>query len=134
MPGTLKFAVNDVLKRIVEHTLANPECRIPYTKETTKEPSLYLVKDEGVYLMSASVKHLQDESKTEGGSIVAYAKGLDPKKDGGYYEEARYICGGDDFAELLPIEVFAKAVEKGAKTVSIKLTENSLDIRAQIPR
>lgn len=129
-PRILKFAIDDVLKRIVEHSKANPICRVPYEDRIIQKPGLYLVKDRGVYLMSASIERLTADQGT--GSLVAYAKGLNPDVDGfdDCWTASNDICGGDDFAELLPLDTFAGAVDRGYTTVSIELTDDSIIIQA----
>lgn len=84
--------------------------------------------------MSASVECLTDDQGT--GSLVAYAKGLNPDVDGfaDCRDASNDICGGDDFAELLPLDTFAGAVERGYTTVSIELTDDSIIILARPPR
>ena len=65
-------------------------------------PGLWLVKDEGIYLMSNGV--------TADGTRVpldpVYAKGYDPTKRDrmAVWDDARDAVGGDDFVEFLPAE------------------------------
>ena len=128
MGGVLTFEVNDVLKRIVEHTRKHGKCRVAYGEgEHTPEPSLFLVKDQGVYLMSASEKRLS--GKNGKGNLVAYAREANPKFDD-CWDSAREICGGDDFAENIDLSPFEEALASGAKSVEIKLSARSLEIAA----
>jgi len=135
MAGTLTFPVTDTLKRIVKHTRKYGKCRVAYSdpKAYTEEPSLFLVKDSGVYLMSASDEALPrgDEEKA---NLVAYAQGLNPKTDGDIWDEQQSVCGGDDFAENVDLGIFEKAIKGGCKAIKIRLTENSMEILADIPK
>ena len=60
-------------------------------------PALWLVHDDGVYLLSNSI----------GCELVVYAEGLGVDE----YEEARSAVGGDDFCDALPLDdVLKKAI------------------------
>lgn len=129
--GTLMFKVDDDLKKIVEHTRKHGECNIAYTHEVG-EPSLYLVKDSGAYLMSASKKRLpaNNGDPKDTSSLVVYAKGMNPNVDEGYYETTRAACGGDDFAENLDLKFFENAITKGHKFVVIALLKTKIKMKA----
>jgi len=85
--GACKFKTSQV-KGIVQHALAGAE------------PALLFVHDNGVYLMSNGER---TKSETDSGQFVAYAKGCDPKTDADFYEESRFLVGGDDFGETIEI-------------------------------
>lgn len=64
---------------------------------------LHLVHDQGVYIMSnGSPRMIRPDSDVS--SVVCYADECDPEKDEDWYETARVMVGGDDFAEHLPID------------------------------
>ena len=86
------------LKTLASHTLKTTFFRKPYTKETTKEKGVWLVKDEGIYLMKGF-----DRSKEE--MPIIYAKGFDPYKDQDVWDKSRHAVGGDDFAEFLELDI-----------------------------
>jgi len=66
------------------------------------QPSFLLVKDEGVYIMSAGdPRQLIEEGSQR--SLVAYAQGLHPG-NAGWYDRAVAICGGDDFGERIEVQ------------------------------
>lgn len=81
------------LRPVVEETLAN-QCE------------LLLVKDQGIYLMSAEGEWRKD------GHIkyLVYADGCHPEKDEDWYDTACEFAGGDDFCEHLKLD--AKAAER----------------------
>jgi len=130
MPGTLVFPIDDTLKRIVEHTRKHGKCRVAYSKEYTEKPSLFFVKDDGAYLMSASdVPLRKDPDDKDSGNVVAYAEGLNPKTDGDIWEAQQFICGGDDFAENIDLKIVEDGILHGYKKLKIKLTETSMEVR-----
>lgn len=103
------------VRRVVEHSLAAPEQRKQVTgyDEAKGEltygaphaPAVMLVHDDGVYLMSnGTPSDRLDANSTEkfGRCFVAYADGCNPRKDTDWYDRARDLVGGDDFAETLP--------------------------------
>ncbi|WP_431819402.1 DUF3085 domain-containing protein [Burkholderia sp. F1] len=60
-----------------------------------------LVKDQGVYFMSA----IGEKDKNGSHRLLAYADGCHPDLDpfGDWWERARRECGGDDFGEYFDI-------------------------------
>ena len=70
--------------------------------ESAPGPALFLVHDDGVYLMSNG-----DPGDLAGGDELglycAYAAGCDPDNDPNCWENGRSLVGGDDFAETVPI-------------------------------
>ena len=134
MGGTISFPINDDLKKIVAHTRQHGQCKIPYSdpREYSKEPSLFLVKDQGIYLMSAS----DTPCKVEGENLVVHAKGFDPDKDefGAWWHNAREICGGDDFVEGVDLKIFEQAIAGGAKTVKVRFRGTAMELSAVVSR
>lgn len=114
--GTAIFPFSNNLASIVSHA------------KVTGEPIL-LVHDQGLYLMTSGLR-VPDGSK----AVCAYALGCDPSdpsgQDGiGWYDRARDICGGDDFAEQLSAADFAGLVREGA-SLKIKFSETHLTMTA----
>ncbi|WP_187360853.1 DUF3085 domain-containing protein [Enterobacter asburiae] len=88
---------------------------------------LLLVKDEGIYVMSSVEKVTEGCKRT-----VAYAEGYDPAKfpDGGeLYDACVDAVGGDDFAELLPLnDDVLTALAEGKHDLLIVVTETQIRI------
>lgn len=150
MPGTLTFPIDDNLKAIIAHArsapaitpnfveLLDPECRFdgmdpplganldPKDVDPAKlSRGLWLVKDDGVYLMSPGSPSLPGANGKN--NAVAYAVEADPAdKDG--QQAARDIMGGDDGCDKLDLELFETAVRLEASAIVIKVTENALDV------
>jgi hypothetical protein len=91
--------------------------------------ALYLVADQGVYLMSNGLPRLLVD---EGGTpVVAYARESDPNSgDEDWYEAKRSIMGGDDEATALPVEMFERALAMldDTETLSIVVTPDHIEV------
>jgi hypothetical protein len=142
----LIFDANDV-KRVVEHSLIAPQQGeqlvdhdaggLPIT-EPVAEPAVLLVHDHGVYLMSNGKPRdivgpdgegCLDESRDEGRSFLAYAKGCDPNKDPEWFDTACALVGDDDFGVTLSWARELKAiVDGGAKIVVIEFGPDDIKI------
>ncbi len=81
-------------------------CGVPQPGEQRlAPPCLWLVKDEGIYLMSPGID--PDAERTERTRApVSYASGFDPTRNDrmAVWDRARDAVGGDDFAEDVPLE------------------------------
>ena len=131
MAGVLVFNAADVLP-LVQHSLSASEWVSPMREpETATEPSVVLVADQGVYLVSGGRPGL---ARAEGkGSVVAYAKGLQPRVDpfDDWYDGKVAIVGGDDFAEALPwARDILEQIESGAQEIRIKITADAVRLLA----
>ncbi|MHB1524927.1 MAG: DUF3085 domain-containing protein [Candidatus Dormibacteria bacterium] len=80
-------------------------------------PGLWLVKDDGIYLMSNA--ELQGEPK------VVYAQGYDPKS-GDVWEKSRDAVGGDDMCEFVPADAFADVTAENCVAAVVRVTPNAL--------
>lgn len=89
-------------------------------------PEIWLVGDQGVYLMHNGIKCERAPGAVEGKATLAYAEGMNPDKDEDYYENKRYCFGGDDGVAELPVEWFKEAVEKGFKKCTIRFKGNKV--------
>lgn len=79
-------------------------CSMGWDDESTPEPGLFFVHDEGVYLMP-NREYKEGESASKLGEVL-YAKGMSPQDDG-YWDNAYEAVGGDDFAEIITLrEIF----------------------------
>lgn len=85
---------------------------------------LWLVKDQGVYLMSNGNPGLKNEDGK--GYKVCYAEGMNPKADEGWYEAACSAVGGDDFAEFIPAAWVEMTEKAGKKSLRIQFTQDSM--------
>lgn len=125
----LTFAIDDRLKQIVAHAAAHDAA--PYFGRKIGR-SLYFVKDQGAYLMSAGSPGLIDpDGKTSTSQLVQYAKAHNPNLPDCDYEHTRSVCGGDDFGEPIEVEFFEKAIATGASTIIIGLTDDNFDLSAE---
>lgn len=117
------FNVED-LKPLVEHSRHSQEHGAPYGIGTP-EPGLYFVHDQGVYLMSNGKPGLMREN----GEMhqVVYAQDMSPS-DEDWWETARAAVGGDDFAELIPLDNIVTAIERGARHFIIRVFPDTLSI------
>lgn len=127
--GKITFPIDDRFKAIVEHA-ASHEPDLFYGEKIPK--SIYLVKDEGIYLMSAG-KPCQPDPDKPGSNLVLYALEADPTKRDRMevWDIARHLVGGDDFAEPLGVETFQRAIANGHKEVTINVTSTNLEIITQ---
>lgn len=96
----LVFKTSDLM-RCVTHALQSTKWNMGYS-ESPPGPALFLVHDDGVYLMSNG----DPGDALNDGSIslyVAYAQHCHPQKDEDCRENSRALVGGSDFAETIPI-------------------------------
>ena len=126
---TLTFKLDDRLRQVIDHAAAHDP--VPHYGQAIGR-SLYFVKDQGAYLMSAGVPGLLDPSAPAFATrqLVQYAEGHDPDSAAYDYDHTRLVCGGDDFAEPLDVEFFVKASASGAKTITIRLTDDQISLEA----
>jgi hypothetical protein len=137
--GKLIFSAKDV-RRVVEHSLAAPEQgqmvigikRGELQYGLPEAPSVLLVHDDGVYLMSNGKPRdlvSGDDGKGGGRSFCAYAKGCDPSRDAECWDTSRMLVGGDDFGETLPWAEQIKAkLDAGAKQIVISVTADNIEL------
>ena len=127
--ATLLFNNNKSLKSLARETLKAETFRQPYTNKTTKEKGVYLVKDEGIYLMNAFDSNNDKTPKQNG--FVVYASGFNPKYDKyGDLWDRTYVVSHDDFAEFVPMdEDQLKRVAEGG-IIKIDLSPSTLTVWA----
>lgn len=90
--GVCKFKTSEV-KSAVQHALNSTEWGMGWSEEKP-QPALLFVHDHGIYVMS---------NGKDGNDKISFAKGCNPNADEDFYEEARYLVGGDDFAETIKV-------------------------------
>lgn len=95
------FSITDisaVLERGRADAAVNCGYRVPYqgvSPEAEARPGLWLVGDEGVYMMSSG--KLSEGQRP----LVVYAEECDPKTNPDYWHYKRRYFGGDDGVEFL---------------------------------
>ena len=127
------------LRPIVEHALSASEHAPTFGQTPPIAPALWLVKDDGIYLMSnGRPRQIADDSPAtgqdqDGQSLVVYAEGFDPTKADpvAVWYAAREAVGGDDFGEPLPAEWFKDALGRGETTITLDVT--ACAIRVVLP-
>ena len=117
----LIFKSSEDFKTLADKTLNTMFFKIPYSKKTTKEKGLWLVKDEGIYLMKAFVGSEKEENP------IIYAEGFDPNKNKNVWQKSYSAVGGDDFAEFLPFTIEALQMIKKGVDIDVKCTKNTIE-------
>lgn len=115
------------LKNNVERRTDN----LPYKDEeidfSKVEPSFWIVKDHGVYLMgNGTSKELKENEKRP----VVYAKGYNPDKDTDWWDYAYMDLGGDDFVIDIPIDWFKSLLKRkpNAKVFAINIGATQISL------
>lgn len=127
----LVFSAPEV-RRIIEYGRGKKHPTEQYGTPIRAKEFIYLVHDEGVYIMSGAEERfltIDDAGKPK--SIVAYAKGCSPK-DPDYWDVSRDLVGGDDFAEIIPIGNIP--IPASAIKLHIDLTETQIKVQVEVPR
>ena len=100
-------------------------------------PGLFLVKDEGIYLMSNGEPADMIKVPAPNGNgetdrcRVAYAKNFDPTaRDRGDVWDDAYAVSADDFSEAIGDEMWRKLLTDEVDEVVIKLTDSSISFTA----
>lgn len=87
---------------------------------------LWLVKDDGIYLMSNAVAGRDGH--------VAYAVGFNPTNNVGVWDAAREVVGGDDFEEFLPASMFPEGPYEDPRTrVIIDVQPDAFELIVSFP-
>jgi hypothetical protein len=129
------FSVTDVralLARGREDALANGGFRVPYqglSSQTEARAGLWLVGDEGVYIMSCG--RLAEGQRP----IVIHAEECDPKTNPDYWHYKRQHFGGDDGVEFLDAIELEQliAAASGMTHLRIVMDDTSLSISLIYP-
>ena len=89
-----------------------------------EKPGVWLVGDEGVYIMSNG--KLADGQR----SFVIYAEDCDPKTNPDYWHYKRQYFGGDDGIDFLDAELLVRSIEAlaSATHLTIEMTDDSMAI------
>lgn len=122
-----------LLQELINHAKFSTEWSMGYAADKEPAPALFLVGDEGIYLMSNGKPGLpKDEeaaAKQAAGEDffnykVAYANECNPEKDDDWYDEKRRLFGGGDGADTLPVSDF----EPLDTFVGLNITPNSISV------
>ena len=135
-PGNTMKLHFDPLKvvTLLDHTKAAPKHCVLYDDPTTAKPGLWLVGDEGIYLMSNGEPPLlvPDQPAGTTKNVIAYAREADPTKldSATWWAAKRDVFSGSDGAEFLDAGNLLNALKTyrpGADLI-IELTEASVGI------
>ena len=128
---TLTFNSNKTLKSLARETLDSKEFHLPYSKETTNKRGVFLVKDQGIYLMDAFCLEDEEFKVKDEPFYVVYASGYNPK-----YDKHNDLCSrayeisSDDFGEFIPLDEDALyRILKGG-SVKVRITDHHLEVKA----
>jgi hypothetical protein len=124
MPTDCIFPIPDLLP-LLDHAGRSPAHRASYSSGPAV-PGLFFVHDQGVYLMSNGNPGLMREDDPHHHQVV-YAAGMSPS-DKNWWETSRRAVGGDDFAELIPLEDILPAIADGATIFIIRVLPETLSI------
>ncbi|HET6161591.1 MAG TPA: DUF3085 domain-containing protein [Dongiaceae bacterium] len=99
----------------------------PVFVDTSKiGPKLWLVKDEGCYLMANAAHQIRSP---EDCITVCYADGFGPNTP---QEELRAVLGGVDFVEALDIEAMERAAAEPSLAVVIRISSETIEISSEL--
>lgn len=86
----------------------------------------WLVKDRGIYLLSNGVP--LDKKSDDEMMNLCYANGCNPSVNSDWYHAARAKLGGDDGVFYIPLDFYDLSVERGKRTLSIKVTASAFSL------
>lgn len=111
---------------LVRHSFASDEHKETLGGESG--PGIFLIGDQGVYLLSTGNPG-QPNPKKKGSLKVVYAEGCDPSKDeDNWYDNKARTFGHDDGLEYLPISEADLKFLETAKTVVIEFNDETLSV------
>ena len=126
MSNRLTFKGPDLVMVLV--WARNNDAVYPYTHKPVDEQGLWLVKDEGIYLMSACNTDGKGLKKADGKPVVTYARGYDPKYEDDLWEKT-YAVSHDDFAEFIPLgQLFEEWTDQQLRYLAVTLDEKTLEV------
>ena len=98
------------------------ERHIPYSQEPTEEYGFWLVKDEGIYLMSPTDDRFDK---------VVYARGYKPTNGNrDTLWDKTHEVSPDDFAEFIPLDIYQMERILRGGDITIKLNATNLEVTA----
>jgi hypothetical protein len=126
MAKEIVFKVTENLRKIIAHAKKAKKCMEPYNLAVAKEPMLWLVKDHGIYLMSAGVPR----QKKRGKPVVEYAIDFDLDKDNDFdacFARQQAISRGD-FCEGVPVKDVQEAIFARAYEVIFRISKTKFEL------
>jgi hypothetical protein len=128
----LTFKNKDIV-RCVEHACKASDHSRGFGDTSPPRPSLILVKDDGIYIMSNGKPNDIVDWGDGDRSFVAYAKGYEADR-AGVWDLCRNAVGGDDFAEYIPLDTaLCTDILEGSDLI-IKITSSSLSVLTEKTR
>ena len=113
----------DIVAKLIEHSAKSPKHSPTYSQKETAKPGLWLVGDDGVYLMSNGTPAMANDGSliTEEPKfptkpikrLVAYANECNPEEMDfdDWWAAKRASFGGDDGVEFIPLTDIPKSGE-----------------------
>jgi len=123
---TLRFDLKNVLT-LIKHALNAPDHKCAYVNGLNEvpKPGLWLVGDDGIYLMSNGLPML----KEHGMQAVVYAEGWMPNSD---TKDTIQTQKENNFLEVLYVAklkaILAKKNRKGMSTLCVNFEQETLDL------
>jgi hypothetical protein len=122
---------------LLEHAKAAPKTTSPYGMTEDPGPGLFLVKDDGIYVMSNGEPHLPG---TESRNKVIYARGYEPLPRSAsvedrmaFVDKVRAAAGGDDFAEFVPAKSLEKLERDGLLEINLTSSKMTISVIRKLP-
>jgi hypothetical protein len=129
--STLRFPIAGV-RKLMDHALASPSHMRFFGYPGRPRPSLALVKDDGIYLMSNGNPRLMASKRR---NFIVCADRFDPTKRDrtSVWDDARAAVGGDDFAEQIALNnQLIEALREGDCTALIvSFTKKTMSIETE---
>jgi len=123
---TLKFKNNVDLRNLAQQTLKAKKFKLPYTNETTSKKGVYLVKDDGIYLMNAFSLAKGKTPSAEG--FTVYAEGYDPSTNENVWEDS-YLVSGDDFGEFVEMSSSMLASVANGSDITLMISAETIELK-----
>lgn len=113
------------LHRLIDHARAAPDHNMGWS-DAPAQPALFLVGDDGVYLMSNGIpRDLREDGSS--GAFVVHALGLNPNTDPDCWEAKRASFGAEDGAETLClVEEIDLKLRRGEAFIRLEITPDSI--------
>jgi hypothetical protein len=122
---------------LLAHAKAAPKTTSPYGLTEDPGPGLFLVKDDGVYVMSNGEPALPG---TDSLNKVVYARGyealpatasVDDRME--RYDKVRDAAGGDDFAEFVPAKGLERLEQGGLLEIELSPSKMIISVIGKPP-
>jgi len=112
------------VQKLIDHSEGSSEHKPSFGQEDEVPAGLWLVKDNGIYLMSNG-----SDPWPNGKSVIAYAQGYEPDADDSW-DRCRDAVGGDDFCEFLGMDfvTLGKVYGLGGKTFNLIVSETEITV------